>query len=667
MNAPLPDPKPAQPLGDAVPPAARAAPFIADGRQGPDLLGLSSAIQPIVEVIAHREAQTPMMVAIVGPSGTGKSFALERIVAGVEALAAAARSAGGPFLGEIVAVPIDAAAIRHDCVAAIASATYAALARPDGEGRTYAPLADEAAHAGADPHVAASKALERHDEARRRLEAERQARDETEARRARLNEVVLFETPGSRVDAYARASRGRIEARLRRFELVNGDPIVNFKDFVRDLAGAGGGSRAGVALRALWAYRSQARLLLSAIVLFALAFGVSQLHSPAVAAWFTGLGAPGAAVGNWLTTHASGIDYVVAALAVLGALALALNLWRAFLFTGSLLRGVRMLNFDLRERGRDLDAALARVNRRVAALTAEAEAAARHAEAAEKRARSRGPAAPAPGPAPLFLEPASAPQAAARAFLRALDKMIVGQPEAGAPPVSVAPTPTLAAPGRIVFAIDNLDGLPPGEALALIETVHSLLGRSLAALCAFDPALLRQAIGDDATLRGRLDRLFQIAFNVGGAGEVGGERLAARLLAGGAAQTPPPIDARQSALSEPISSAEAAVLTAIAPLAAATPRGVKRFLNVYRLARVGIANRAALALALAAGQSDDVEARAALDQALAESGDGPLQDPAGPPTLLAALRAARALHLGVITGADMREANAVAKRFRLFA
>jgi hypothetical protein len=477
----------------------------------------------------------------------------------------------------------------------------------------------------------------------------------------------LFETPGSRVDAYARASRGRIEARLRRFDLVSGDPVANFKDLVRDLASAGGGSRVGVALRALWGYRSQARLLLAAIVLFVLAFAVAQLRNPGVASWLSGLGATGGSIGNGLTAHAAWIDAAVAVLAVLGALALALNLWRAFLFTGALLRGVRLLNVDLRERGRDLDAALARVNRRIDALTAEAETAARHAEAAEKRARARGAATPAPGPAPLFLEPASAPRMAARAFLSALDKMISGRPDAAPPPVSLTPAPPIATPARIVFALDNLDALAPKDALALIETTHSLLGRSFVALCAFDPASLRPAFGDEAVLRARLERLFQIAFNVRGAGEVGGERLAARLIAGAGTAADAPIEARQSSLSEPISSGEAAVLTAIAPLAASTPRAVKRFLNVYRLARIGVANRAALALALAAEQSEDGEARAALDRLLAEAGEGPLDDPAGPPALLAALRASRALHLGVITGADMRSATAAAKRYQLFA
>jgi hypothetical protein len=665
LNAPLPDPEPFRPIGDvAPPPVGRDAPFIADALHGPDLLDTSNAIRPIIELVAHRDGQTPMMIAIVGPSGAGKSFALDRIVAGVEALGAAAKGMNGPFVSEIVTVRVDAAAMAGDPITAIAAETYAALGRDSGEGANYIALADEAAHAGADPHVAASKALERHDEARRRLEAERQSRDELEARQARLSDVVLFETPGSRVDAYARASRGRIEARLRRVDFANGEPIANFKDLVRDLAG--GGSGVGVGLRSIWAYSSQTRLLLAAVVFFALALGAAQLRNAAVATWLKGLGAPAAAGADWLTANSDWIGYVVAAFFALGALALALNLWRAFIFAASLLRGARLLNSDVRERSRDLDAALARVNRRISALTIEADTAARHAETAEKRAKSRAPVTPTRGPTPSFLEPASAPQAAARAFLTALDKAIAAPVEPVAPIVSLESPAPLAAPRRIVFAIDNLDALPGHDALALIETVHSLLGRAFVALCAFDPASLSSTIGDQARLRERMERLFQIAFNVRGVGAVGGERIVARLLAGAGAPSQPPVDARQSGLSEPIGSAEAAVLTAIAPLAAATPRAVKRFLNVYRLARIGVANRAALALVLAVEQSDDPQARASLEQLFAEGGDGPLADPAGPQALLAAIRASRASHLGVVTGADIRNAMAAAKRYQLF-
>ena len=226
-----------------------------------------------------------------------------------------------PSFGRIVTVPIDAAAISGDAASAIAAATFTALGRDNGGGN-YAALADEAAHAGADPYQAANKALERHDDARRRLDAERQSRDEVEARRARLVENVLFETPGSRVDAYARGARGQIEARLRRFDLASGDSTANFKNLVRDLAGAGWGSRVGVVLSAIWGYRSQRRLLLAAVLFFVLAFGLSELQAPAGSLGSRGLGSPFNLAADWLARPWRAVGYVVDALIVLGAIAL---------------------------------------------------------------------------------------------------------------------------------------------------------------------------------------------------------------------------------------------------------------------------------------------------------------------------------------------------------
>ena len=60
----------------------------------------------------------------------------------------------------------------------------------------------------------------------RKLEAERSQRDEVEAKRARLADTLAFETPGSRIDVFARARRGTIEAQLRRFGLAGSDADV---------------------------------------------------------------------------------------------------------------------------------------------------------------------------------------------------------------------------------------------------------------------------------------------------------------------------------------------------------------------------------------------------------------------------------------------------------
>ncbi len=665
--------------------------FVADRRDGPDFMEVGESLQPLAELFAHRDTQTPLMIGIVGPSGSGKSFALERLVASVDGLAKAARRLdGGPFVSGIVTVPIDAAGISGDPASAIAAAAFTALGRDNG-GVNYAALADEAAHASADPYQAANKALERFDDVRRRLDAERQARDDVEARRARLSENLLYDAAGSRVDGYARGRRAQIEARLRRFDMVSGDAITNYKDLVRDLAGVGVGSRLGVILSAIWAYRSQRRLLLLAVVLFALAFGIAQSHTSAALDWLHKIGSPFAQAADWIGDHGDLIGNAAAGLVILGALALALNVLRALLFTAMLFRGVRLLNYDVRERQRDLDAALARVNRRIAALTTETEAAARHAEAAEKRASARGQTNSPRAPEPPFVAPSVAGPAAARAFLVALGKLMASGNEgapaiaSGAPALSarailgpqslqsLGPPPApvsgsgLAKPERLFLAFDNLDALPPAEALALVETARALLGHGFVAAVACDPAHLAPATGGAAAqLRGKLDKLFQLTLNARLAAAASGARLISRLTGADPARPPEPIvDSGQSALSEPLSGAETALLAALAPLAASTPRGVKRFLNAYRVARAGSsARRPAIALMLAVGQSANEDAAAAMDRLLLRQ-DRLLSDPDGPPALVAAVRAARAASGDGLTIADALAAREVAQRYQL--
>ena len=97
-------------------------------------------------------------------------------------------------------------AFRRDPASALAAAAFVALERERG-GVSYPALADEAAHATTDPRRAALAAADRHDEIIRRLETERAAREEVEAKRARLPELLLYETPGSRVNSFIRTSR----------------------------------------------------------------------------------------------------------------------------------------------------------------------------------------------------------------------------------------------------------------------------------------------------------------------------------------------------------------------------------------------------------------------------------------------------------------------------
>jgi hypothetical protein len=117
-------------------------------------------------------------------------------------------------------------------------------------------------------------------------------------------------------------------------------------------------------------------------------------------------------------------------------------------------------------------------------------------------------------------------------------------------------------------------------------------------------------------------------------------------------------------LIEPLSQGEAALLTAIAPLAADAPRGVKRFLNAYRIARLSAAPRPAIALMLAVKLSGDGAANSAMSAALAGA-LADLPDPDRPPALTQATQAARAANGGAISIAQARAAWEIARRYAL--
>jgi hypothetical protein len=624
--------------------SARDPVFIADSGAGADLLGLGEALQPIAQLCAHADSQTPLMIALVGPAGSGKSFALNRLL-GAIGLSAASPAADEPAPARIVVIPLDAAALSSDPASAMAAATYQSFARD------YPALAAEAAQSGADPEQAASMAAARHDEIQRKLDAERGARDDVDGRRARLGELVLYQTPGSRIDVFARAARNPIESRLRRFDLLTGDPIVNFKDLVRDFSGAGAGSRLSLALRSIWSYRSQFKLLAWAAVSFALAFAISKLVSFSASSSPRVPGTSFDAAADWLRAHADWLDKGVAAFILLGVLLLFVNLWRSLTFSAMLFRGLRLLNSDLRDRRRDLDASSARLNQRVATLAGEADAAGKLAEATSRRV-SGGPKASIASPSPAFASAPPAPAVPARAFMAELGRLMGAA--GGAP----------GLPQRMVLALDNLDALPADRALDVIESAHSLLGASRIAIVAFNPVSLAEGSASPEALREKFERLFQITFNVLGPDVTEKSRMVARLLGAGGIERSSGAGATPVSLAEPLTAAEATLLTALAPLACSTPRRAKRFLNIYRLARASSASRPALALMLATQLSEDKRILAEMDRLLRQS-DSALGDPKGPPALFEAVQAARAASEGRISAVDAVRAMDVAQRYRL--
>ncbi len=631
---PPPAPVPAEPI------------FLGDSADGADLLNAGQIVQPLAQLCVTPQVQTPFLAAILGPSGAGKTFALRRFAQAIEQLGASPATAGGGVLQRVVLARVDASS-GVEAPVAIASAAYAALDREPG-GVDYSGLLDETGHAGGDPHLAARAASDRHDDLVRKLEAERTQRDDIEAKRARIADTLAFDTPGSRLDVFARARRGTIEAQLRRFGFAGADVDSSYRSLARDISTLGAGGRAAVVIRSIWAYGSQARLILWAIVAFVLGFLIRLLHSDAAVAAVGGANDWLKPVAGWIAAHGDWFDRASEILYFLGALAIALNLWRALQFSNILLRGSRLLTSEVRERRQDLDARSARLNQRVATLTAEADAAARRAQAASERVGGKT-AVRAPGPE--FLDSGHAPSASAREFLAALS-MRIGR-SAGSGP----------APDRLIVVVDNLDALAPEAAVNWIDAASGVIGQGCVGLLAFDPVRLAAALGGPVEARRRLGKWLQVTINLPARKAGEGEAVVARLLS----LAPPPASAPDpavaAALTEPLSGAETTLLAALAPLAAHSPREAKRFLNAYRLARCSNAPRPVMALMQAAAFADD-DAQAALRARLAD-GPGELADAAGPPALIAAIRAARAANNGSIPIEDARAAAAVADRYAL--
>ncbi len=285
---------------------------------------------------------------------------------------------------------------------------------------------------------------------------------------------------------------------------------------------------------------------------------------------------------------------------------------------GLLVRGLRILNIDIRERQAELDSSVARLEKRIATLTSEAHAATERAEALSKRAGGTAPVARGPGPA--FLKALHTPAKAARDFFAELGRLMLsgdGKPR----------------PRRIFIVVDNLSALPDERALLLVDQLNALIQPGMASLVACDPARLSPS---NPRLVSR-DR-FDIVVNLQGASAENSARLAARLVVDGGLDTSPP-PAPLNPISEPLGSAESALIAAAAPLTDGGPSALRRFLNAYRLARATDAPRPLLAVMLAALQSSRPKYARAIENALAASGES-FATPEGEPELRDAFAAA---------------------------
>jgi hypothetical protein len=185
----------------------------------------------------------------------------------------------------------------------------------------------------------------------------------------------------------------------------------------------------------------------------------------------------------------------------------------------------------------------------------------------------------------------------------------------------------------------------------------------LIGLLAFDPSRLAAALGNPSEARRRLGKWLQVTVNLPARKDADGELVVTRLLSAGGPSAPAPDAAIAAALVEPLSSAETALLAALAPLAAHSPRDAKRFLNAYRLARCSNQPRPVTALMQAVAFADD-DAQTAMLERLAD-GSGELTDISGPPALLEAIKAARVANNGPISIEEARAAAEIALRYAL--
>ncbi len=650
--------KPVTPLVTSSPPTLVLA---SDASKIPQTSAAASSADLLAELAAHKRAESPFTIGIFGAAGAGKTFLLTRTLERLQQLTAAAAKLGpdSPFASRLVVAKLDAAKLAEDPATAVAASVHGALIQPGAAGTSYGLIAQEAAHAIADPHTAARAARERLNEAHQRLDAERQNLQDIEGRKAKLYETVLYDAAGSGVDAYARANRSKIEQRMRAFGFTASDPIVAYKDVVRDVSGAGSSMPAvTVFLRALWAFGSQMKWLLGGILLLALSWllNFAYDHHKDWISHIWGVSSDLAPAALSLQSNIIWLARIAVVFFWLALFCFGFVVTRALLFTQPIVRGVALLKTDVAQRRVDLDSQHQHQVRRVNTLTSEAAQASVLAEEAERRAPKQ---AGATFFTPDFVKAAS-PADGARTFLGALSGLL--QNRDGAAP----------RPDRIVVTLDGLDALNPQAAANMLSDVHGLLAHpGFILIAAINRAQVAQGFGADASQR--LEKIVQLPLDVSGISD-SRDNFVGRFMDGDVATLPnAEIDAGHSQLDGGWSEQDTTLLKALGPIAAPTPRAAKRFLNLVRFARVqaieaqdGPAQFASLALALAVASGGTEDERAVLQRLADESEPKQkLEVPDHPLRLSAAIVAAR-LHAGkALTAGDLGRALKFIRRYAL--
>jgi hypothetical protein len=557
----------------------------------------------LAALAADARTETPLTIGLLGRPGAGKSSALRMLVTSITGVSGAARNPSAlASAGKVHVVEIDASRLDGPPVVALADRVYASLAE------SCPGLLGEAIHASRDPRLAAREAFDTLDAARRKLSGERLALQNEEARRAGLAESVLFETAGTRIDAYARANRARLRSRLAGLG-VEGEPIHAFKQLVHRVRD-GGSAKAALVLRAIWSFKGQALLLVLAVLLLVADLGLSAAETERAAwlGWMRETESSRAAA-DWLEANIGFVATLHRVLRIGAGLALGANILRALRLVLPVFRASALLKEDIAQRRRHADVEFGHEVRRVESLAAEVDALATTAAEAAQRAAVAQPARSGRPACSPFLEDPRTQQAPR--LIAAVGRLVAQAGRSGLDAKGNASGP----PERIVIALDGLDYIAPSRACDVLSAAHGAFGPGFVMLIAADPVRLKAAAGEHG-----LDAWVQVPVQVG---EWFLRSDLSALVHAMLVRKPAPVAREgmraepQVALDAPITEAEASLLVALAPLAGRSPRAVKRFINLYRLARTLCPDHKgmlALMLALDAGGTEaEIQA---FDQAL---------------------------------------------------